>query len=175
MVDRALAGETFQEFDIVTEGQVNVDGLTYHGGGHLGVGGELGAIGDLYNSPSDVSSRLGSGSFRMLISLQPLFFFHHANMDRVWWTWEKRGASCIAAGSVPGLTKADFATRVKDISGPDTQFAYPFNFYGDVAYQNITLDYQMHVGHASNSSWVRVGDVMDIQDGVLCYEYDELY
>ncbi|KAK0658285.1 Tyrosinase-like protein orsC [Lasiodiplodia hormozganensis] len=142
MVDRALAGETFQEFDIVTEGQVNVDGLTYHGGGHLGVGGELGAIGDLYNSPSD-----------------PLFFFHHANMDRIWWTWEKR----------------DFATRVKDISGPDTQFAYPFNFYGDVSYQNITLDYQMHVGHASNSSWVRVGDVMDIQDGVLCYEYDELY
>ncbi|KKY20395.1 putative tyrosinase central domain protein [Diplodia seriata] len=142
MVDKALAGKTFQEFDIAVQGRVEVDGLTYHGGGHLGVGGELGAIGDLYSSPSD-----------------PLFFFHHANMDRIWKTWQSQ----------------DLERRVKDISGPDTQFAYPFDFFGDVAYHNITLDYQMHFGALSNSTWVRVGDVMDIQSGVLCYGYDELY
>ncbi|KAH7055899.1 hypothetical protein B0J12DRAFT_656094 [Macrophomina phaseolina] len=143
VVEKALAGRTFQEFDIVAQGKVSVEELTYHGGGHLGVGGELGDIGDLYNnSPSD-----------------PLFFLHHANMDRIWWTWESK----------------DLETRIKDISGPDTQFAYPFDFYGETAYQNITLDYQMHVGSLSNSSWVRVRDVMDIQGGVLCYDYDELY
>ncbi|OJD30821.1 tyrosinase central domain protein [Diplodia corticola] len=142
MVDKVLAGKTFQEFDVAVQGWVSIDGLTYHGGGHLGVGGDLGDIGDLYNSPSD-----------------PLFFLHHANMDRVWATWESQ----------------DIKRRVKDISGPDTQFAYPFDFYGDVAYQNITLDYQMHFGALTNSSWVRVGDVMDVQGGVLCYAYDELY
>ncbi|GME58660.1 Tyrosinase central domain protein [Neofusicoccum parvum] len=137
VVETALAGETFQEFDILAQGQVSVEGLTYHGGGHLGVGGDLGMMGDLYNSPSD-----------------PLFFLHHAAMDRIWWKW----------------VNVDFEARVNDISGPDTQFAYPFDFYGEVPYQNITLDYQMHVGPLSNSSWVRVGDVMDIQKGVLCYD-----
>lgn len=32
----------------------------------------------------------------------------------------------------------------------------------------------MHFGSLSNSGWVRVGDVMNIQDGVLCYAYDEV-
>ncbi|OMP82960.1 hypothetical protein BK809_0001151 [Diplodia seriata] len=91
MVDKALAGKTFQEFDIAVQGRVEVDGLTYHGGGHLGVGGELGAIGDLYSSPSDVSSRVESRPCRMLTRSQPLFFFHHANMDRIWKTWQSQG------------------------------------------------------------------------------------
>lgn len=73
----------------MAQGKIDVEGLTYHGGGHLGVGGELGMVslhdgtfpkptltwllqmGDVYNSPSD-----------------PLFFLHHEALDWLWWKWE---------------------------------------------------------------------------------------
>ncbi|CCX12663.1 hypothetical protein FPQ18DRAFT_87268 [Pyronema domesticum] len=44
-----------------------------HGGGHFGVGGSLGDMGDAYNSPGD-----------------PLFYLHHNNLDRVYWEWQKK-------------------------------------------------------------------------------------
>lgn len=53
------------------------------------MGGDLGELGNVYSSPGD-----------------PLFYLHHANMDRLWWEWEQ----------------ADFAARSVDIAGPDTQF-----------------------------------------------------
>jgi tyrosinase len=72
MVARALAGTTFEEFDIVVQGGISVPEMTYHGGGHLSVGGDLGVMGDVYASPGD-----------------PLFYLHHANLDRLWWEWEQ--------------------------------------------------------------------------------------
>jgi tyrosinase len=35
---------TFYEFDIRVEGGIDIPSLTYHGGGHLGVGGDLGEV-----------------------------------------------------------------------------------------------------------------------------------
>ncbi|KAF9459986.1 hypothetical protein BDZ94DRAFT_958875 [Collybia nuda] len=60
------------------EGDPNFDHSGIHGGGHFGVGGTLGDIGDLYNSPSD-----------------PLFCMHHANLDRVWWSWQKKNLTAV--------------------------------------------------------------------------------
>jgi tyrosinase len=72
MVARALAAPDFAQFDIVAEGGISVPSMTYHGGGHLSVGGDLGVMGDVYASPGD-----------------PLFYLHHANMDRLWWQWQQ--------------------------------------------------------------------------------------
>jgi tyrosinase len=72
VVARALAAHDFAHFDIVVEGGVSVPNMTYHGGGHLSVGGDLGVMGDVYASPGD-----------------PLFYLHHANMDRLWWQWQR--------------------------------------------------------------------------------------
>jgi tyrosinase len=55
----------FAEFDKRVQGGIDYEALTYHGGGHVGIGGELGTIQDVYSSPGD-----------------PLFYLHHANMDR---------------------------------------------------------------------------------------------
>lgn len=67
-----LAAKTFLEFEIRVEGGIDVPSLTYHGGGHLSVGGDLGELGNVYSSPGD-----------------PLFYLHHANMDRLWYQWQK--------------------------------------------------------------------------------------
>ncbi|KAF9553245.1 hypothetical protein CPC08DRAFT_713919 [Agrocybe pediades] len=51
------------------------DGLSEHASGHLVIDGDLG---NLYSSP-----RLVCSSFILL--LDPLFFLHDANLDRLWW------------------------------------------------------------------------------------------
>lgn len=139
VVASALAGKTFKDFDTFVQGRFDIPDTTYHGGGHLSVGGDLGVMGDFYASPGD-----------------PLFYLHHANLDRLWWKWESANPS----------------KRKTDISGPDTQFAYPFDFFGEIPYKNITLNYNMFFGNlTSGATWVPIKNVMDISAGPLCYTY----
>ncbi|KAF7561298.1 hypothetical protein G7046_g2846 [Stylonectria norvegica] len=139
VVDYTLAANDYYQFDIRVEGGISVPELHYHGGGHLGVGGDVGELGDVYSSPGD-----------------PLFYLHHANMDRLWDKWQHN----------------NWPARKYDISGPDTQFAYPYNFFGDIPYKNITLDYTMDFSKLiPGKQYIQVKDVMDIQGGELCYTY----
>ncbi|KAF8253345.1 Di-copper centre-containing protein [Wilcoxina mikolae CBS 423.85] len=132
----ALSKPDFAHFDIQVQGGITWDTITYHGGGHLGVGGELGVIADIYASPGD-----------------PLFYLHHAQLDHLWWKWQ-------------GM---NLEKRLKDIAGPDTQFAYPFDFHGPLPYKNVTLDFKLSMQGLVED--VTIGDVMDIRGGVLCYQY----
>jgi tyrosinase len=53
----------------------------------------------------------------------PLFWLHHSMIDHVWDQWQRK----------------NFAVRSKDIGGPDTMWAYPYNYFDDIPYKNITL------------------------------------
>ncbi|KAF2492345.1 Di-copper centre-containing protein [Lophium mytilinum] len=130
-----LSQPDFGWFDKVVEGGPSFDASGVHGGGHYGVGGTYGQMGDLYASPAD-----------------PIFWMHHANLDRVWWSWQVR----------------DLSKRLRDISGPINLMDYNNTLGG-----NVTLDFQMSVG--VNAKNVSVRDTMDIMGGVLCYSYDKLY
>lgn len=81
---------------------------------------------------------------------------HHANLDRVWWSWQS----------------FDLENRLHDISGPIFLMDYD-NVQGG----NVTLDFEMTVGVSAPN--VTVGDVMNISggaaDGSICYTYDDLY
>ncbi|KAK0624773.1 hypothetical protein B0T17DRAFT_607983 [Bombardia bombarda] len=96
-------------------------------------------MGDLYVSPAD-----------------PIFFLHHANLDRVWWSWQK----------------LDLTVRLTDISGPIVLMDYANEHAG-----NVTLDFPLTVGPSAPD--VTVGDVMNIagcgHTGSLCYQYDHVY
>ncbi|TVY82856.1 Tyrosinase ustQ [Lachnellula suecica] len=83
----------------------------------------------------------------------PLFYFIHAALDRIWDQWQR----------------ADWDTRKSEISGPDTMFAYPFNFFGDIPYTNITLDYPLHYDNFGDD--VKISDIMDTAADNLCYQY----
>lgn len=77
---------------------------------------------------------------------------HHANLDRLWWSWQKK----------------DLAARLKDISGPINILDYD-NVIGG----NVTLAFPLSLG--VNAMNVTIRDVMDIQGPTLCYDYDALY
>ncbi|KAK3385528.1 hypothetical protein B0H63DRAFT_494484 [Podospora didyma] len=76
---------------------LNLTGLTYHAGGHLAVGGDFGDIGNSYSSPSD-----------------PIFFLHHANMDRLWNVWQ-RGAWAARKEDIAGPMSKDRFVKIRDI------------------------------------------------------------
>ncbi|TLS27447.1 hypothetical protein PpBr36_05465 [Pyricularia pennisetigena] len=99
-------------------------GFTTHGAGHSGIGG---VMEDIDASPGD-----------------PLFYLHHAFVDRLWWNWQM----------------ADPANRLYQLGGPSTQKGT----------DQTTLDYVMTTYEIRPN--VTVGQVMDIQGDYLCYQYD---
>ncbi len=75
-------------------------------------------------------------------------------MDRIWWTWQHK----------------NLTARTLDIAGPTVQFTAPFDFFAPATSPSVTLDFVMNVGNFVPGG-VKVRDVMDIQKGVLCYDY----
>ncbi|KAF3904429.1 Tyrosinase [Orbilia brochopaga] len=67
-----MQAQNFTAFDDVVEGGPGFGISGIHGGGHYGIGGTYGIMGDLYLSPGD-----------------PSFWLHHSNLDRVWHSWQK--------------------------------------------------------------------------------------
>ncbi|CZR51114.1 uncharacterized protein PAC_00989 [Phialocephala subalpina] len=104
-------------------------GASPHTAGHGGIGGGVaGSMGDIYVSPND-----------------PLFYLHHAYIDRLWWKWQS----------------ADIETRLYEIGG---YTRYPSTGI------NTTLDYELDLlGLWDNKV---VGDVMDPHNSFLCMDYD---
>ena len=141
MADWVFSAETFGEFDFRLQGVgIEVDGMTIHAGGHMGVGGDIGDIGNMYSSPGD-----------------PLFYLHHANLDRLWDEWQR----------------VDFEVRGNEVGGPDTMFAYPWNFFEDVPYENVTLDTKLEFrGLLGENRPVRIREAMDTFAGNICVGYE---
>jgi tyrosinase len=104
-----------------------------------------------------------------LTSVDPLFFLHHANLDRLWAKWEAVSTYSLAEFMKSPLNCVGWK-RLFDITGPDTQFAFPYNFFGDKTYKNVTLDFPMFFGNlVAGSPTVPIRNVMDISK--MCYKY----
>ncbi|KAF9464005.1 hypothetical protein BDZ94DRAFT_1191837 [Collybia nuda] len=115
---------TFELFRIELEGRPFTETIKIHDAGHRIVGGEMQ---DDSSSPGD-----------------PVFYLHHANLDRIWWIWQK----------------ADAIRRVYEISGRSTV---------DPPYRNVTLDFRLKMG--TLAELVPIRDVMDTSRAPLCYTY----
>lgn len=76
--------------------------------------------------------------------IDPLFYLHHANLDRVWAIWQE----------------IDLERRLIDVSGY-TSVWEPF--------VNLTLDYQLNYSTLGPSTVLR--DVMYTRGTKTCYEY----
>ncbi|KAF9051998.1 hypothetical protein BJ165DRAFT_1384778 [Panaeolus papilionaceus] len=123
IVNNTLARPNFELFRIDLEGLPITPTHMLHDGGHIAIGGEMSNI---YSSPGE-----------------PLFYLHHANLDRIWWKWQhsKRG-------------------RLWEITGRSTTTP-PF--------VNVTLDYMLIMGTLAND--VPIRDVMDTHQSPQCYTY----
>ncbi|RAK81955.1 tyrosinase family protein [Aspergillus fijiensis CBS 313.89] len=103
-----------------------------HKGVHTNIGG---VMADIKSSPGD-----------------PVFFMHHAYIDKVWWAWQK----------------ADPINRMYDISGPTLN--HTANVEPAGGWQNATLHYALSSFEIKPN--VTIGTVMNTQGGYLCYGYD---
>lgn len=84
--------------------------------------------------------------------LEPVFYLHHANLDRVYWQWQSR----------------DLAARLRDVSGS-------VEMLGPLTGPNVTLAFGIDVGPLAPE--VSIAQLMDIGGGrkgtgVLCYAYE---
>ncbi|KAF8196035.1 tyrosinase, partial [Pholiota molesta] len=113
----------YEDFRIQLEGEPITETHRTHDGGHYGIGGEMS---NFYSSPGD-----------------PLFYLHHANLDRIWWQWQNSEPSHFYAMTGRTTTVAPFV--------------------------NVTLDYPLHMSTLGRSAIIR--DVMDIQSEPNCYTY----
>ncbi|KAF8802803.1 Di-copper centre-containing protein [Phlegmacium glaucopus] len=115
---------TFELFRIELEGKPITPTFEMHDGGHLAVGGEMS---NFYSSLAD-----------------PIFYLHHANLDRIWWNWQQ----------------VDPDRRLYDVSGRSSTTP---------PYQNITLDFGLDMGSFAPTKPIR--EVMDIYSEPMCYTY----
>ncbi|PGH23715.1 hypothetical protein AJ80_02143 [Polytolypa hystricis UAMH7299] len=106
------------------------NGFGLHGGGHSFVGGWTGQMGDFYAAPQD-----------------PVFFLHHAQIDRVWSIWQW----------------LDFEERREAAYGTLTFFNVPPT-------RNGTVDDLLDMGKLAPALPQR--DIMSTIDGPFCYFYE---
>jgi len=123
-----LEAPDFVTFDRTMQGSKTVFAPNIHGSGHFGVGGVLGQAGDPANSPGE-----------------PLFYLHHANLDRIYWRWQQQ----------------DLDTRLREVGGPIVA--------EDYLGKNVTLDFEVNIGKLAPSR--KLEDLMHIQEGPFCYTY----
>lgn len=99
-----------------------------HGGGHFGIGGDMS---DTFSSPAD-----------------PMFFLHHAAIDRMWTLWQQK----------------DPKTRQYAISGTGTLLNYPPS-------PVFKLSDKINLGKLSPGGPRPLAAFMDTVRGPFCYEY----
>ncbi|KAK8113983.1 uncharacterized protein PG998_001526 [Apiospora kogelbergensis] len=126
-------------------------------------------------NPSFARSMLGRAENVQLLA-QPDFWHFTRRVEGA-----TLGNSCHSAGhgAVGGrageLTHdgglKDWDARRSDIGGPDTQFAYPYNYFGtSPAYKNVTLDFEMNLGQIGGMK--KISQAMDTMGGEFCYTYE---
>ncbi|KAK7946761.1 uncharacterized protein PG986_011082 [Apiospora aurea] len=143
-----LEAEDFWHLDHRIEGfSLEIQDISLHGGAHLGVGGNIGEMANTYSSP---------------------------------WRPDLLAAPLGSRPSLEHMAKArskDWETRKSDIGGrtprepaDQTWWAYPYNYFGDIPYKNVTLETPLHFEQIGGT--LKIRDTMDIHSGHFCYDYE---
>lgn len=127
--------ENIWDFETLMQGRQGVPELGVHGGGHYAMGGDPGR--DVYVSPGE-----------------PLFWSHHANIDRVWWMWQMLDPE-TRVGNVS--TAISGALTLNDLYAP---------------HGNGTLTDLQNVGFVQDGFEVELGALLDNTAGMLCTVYE---
>ncbi|KAK8065488.1 Tyrosinase ustQ [Apiospora hydei] len=139
-VDLCYAAATYVDFNACIGGDPHV-------AGHFAVGG---IMLDVALSPMD-----------------PLFFAHHTNLDRLWWTWQSKDLGARLA-DMGGVNVAIFSvlTQAQPKSLPADAFV---PFFGDDGGSVTTLNHRLWMAGILPN--ITIAEVMDIHSEVICAEY----
>jgi tyrosinase len=125
--------------------------LTYHtaleGGPHGTIHASLGGEMNPTTSPNGKYRLLHNKARALLTSTEPLFFLHHAQIDRLWWLWQEE----------------DIENRASDYSGTI------HNKDGSYTDNGVSLDDILQMMGIEGDLTVR--DVMNTTNSRLCYTY----
>lgn len=135
-----------------------VDAKSTHKGIHTAVGGLVSRIAIMkhsheYNTnPCTFFSQMGD---KDTSPGDPIFFLHHNYVDRIWWQWQT----------------ANPDSRMYDMSGTTFNTTY-LTAEGIDAPATATagLDYILNIADILPD--VTIEEVMNVQNGLLCYDYD---
>ncbi|KAI9436424.1 Di-copper centre-containing protein [Lactarius indigo] len=120
-----------------------------HGAVHLIMGGDLGGT-----CPKNAPSNCTAGP--TWSPNDPLFWMHHAMVDKVWYDWQHRN---------PENAKSFFGGSVQALQSLDTYNQFP---NGGPPFLNLSSTMPAD----GLFSEVTIGDVMNTTDGILCYVYE---
>lgn len=123
------------------QGPEGVPELGVHGGGHYATGGDPGR--DFYVSPGD-----------------PIFWSHHANIDRVWWIWQMLDPEMRASTAVNELV------ATSTIDGPLTMYD-EYEPHGNGMAASL-----QNLGYVMEGQEVALGELMSTTEGMFCYVYE---
>ncbi|PGH14616.1 hypothetical protein AJ79_02951 [Helicocarpus griseus UAMH5409] len=126
IVELITTKEDILSFQNYMQGDIASGFLGVHGGGHYTISGD--PAGDFYVSPGD-----------------PAFYFHHSQIDRVWWIWQN----------------LDPANRLHVVAGGTSMFG--------PSTRNGTVDDPTDLGYLGEA--YRLGDLLSTTDGPFCYIY----
>lgn len=130
VVDLILKSKDIDTFQMTMQGIPGSGSIGVHGGGHYSMGGDPGR--DVFISPGD-----------------PLFYLHHATIDRTWWIWQS-------------LDK-ERREGAEGIAGTNTFLNMPPS-------ENTTLETPLDLGYVVQPA-VTMEDMMSTTAGELCYIY----
>ncbi|RPA76940.1 Di-copper centre-containing protein [Ascobolus immersus RN42] len=131
-INEVIQHKKYEDFAWRLEGLPGWSMKNFHGGGHFGVGGLLGSMGDSNNSPND-----------------PVFYLHHANIDRIWTQWQEK----------------NLIPRILDMGGPIKAFDYSNQRAG-----NVTLAFKIGLNELAPE--IPIAAVMYTRGPMLCYKYE---
>ncbi|TDZ19267.1 Tyrosinase-like protein orsC [Colletotrichum orbiculare MAFF 240422] len=122
-------------------------GNSPHSGGHLGVGG---IMRDHARSPVD-----------------PIFWLHHTNFDRLWWEWQSANLSArLYAMGGPNVANGQIFIDAQPAILPIEAFV---PYFGDDGKNTTTLNHVLWMpGLAEN---ITIRDAMDIRSDLMCFSY----
>lgn len=136
-----LSETTIWAFESTMQGSDTAPELGVHGGGHYATGGDPGR--DFYVSPGD-----------------PIFWSHHANIDRVWWMWQMLDADARTSTAIT----TEVVTAA--IDGPLTMYDL-YEPHG-----NGTAADLQNLGYVAEGEEVALGSLMSTTEGMFCYVYE---
>ncbi|OSS47097.1 hypothetical protein B5807_09972 [Epicoccum nigrum] len=118
-------------FQTLVQGDFINQYIGVHSAGHYSIGGDAGT--DFFNSPSD-----------------PYFYFHHTQIDRIWWIWQNQ-----------------------DIKNRQYALADTLTFLNSPPSRNGTLNDTMSLGSVFEETFPNItqGDAMSTMNGPFCYVY----
>ncbi|KAK2775464.1 hypothetical protein FQN52_003526 [Onygenales sp. PD_12] len=127
IVELITTKDTILDFQTFMQGDAFAGSLGVHGGGHYTISGD--PAGDFYVSPGD-----------------PAFYFHHSQIDRVWWIWQN----------------FDPAYRLHNVEGGTSMFG--------PSSRNGTVDDPTDLGYLGDP--IPLGELLSTTDGIFCYIYE---